>query len=59
MSKINLDKLPIYVINLEKSKDRWNKVEQSFKKEKIDKNLIKFLACDGSILDIDKMRKKR
>ena len=58
MSKINLDKLPIYVINLEKSKDRWNKVEKSFKKEKMDKNLIKFLACDGSILDIEKMRKK-
>ena len=54
MSKINLDKLPIYVINLEKSKDRWNKVEKSFKKEKMDKNLIKFLACDGSILDIEK-----
>ena len=58
MSKINLDKLPIYVINLEKSTGRWNKVEQSFKKEKMDKNLIKFLACDGSILDVEKMRKK-
>ena len=57
MSKINLDKLPIYVINLEKSTGRWNKVEQSFKKEKMDKNLIKFLACDGSILDVEKMRK--
>ena len=58
MSKVNLEKLPIYVINLEISKDRWNKVEKSFKKEKMDKNLIKFLACDGSIIDIDKMRKK-
>ena len=58
MSKINLDKLPIYVINLEKSTGRWNKVEQSFKKEKMDKNLIKFLACDGNILDVEKMRKK-
>jgi len=57
MSKINLDKLPIYIINLEKSTGRWNKVEQSFKKEKMDKNLIKFLACDGSILDVEKMRK--
>ena len=58
MSKINLDKLPFYVINLEKSTDRWKKVEASFKKEKMDKNLIKFLACDGSLLDVDKMRKK-
>ena len=58
MSKINLDKLPFYVINLEKSTDRWKKVEASFKKEKMDKNLIKFLACDGSLPDVDKMRKK-
>ena len=57
MSKINLNKLPFYVINLEKSTDRWNRVEASFKKEKMDKNLIKFLACDGNILDIEKMRK--
>ena len=57
MSKINLDKIPFYVINLEKSTDRWNKVENSFKKEKMDKNLIKFIACDGSVLDIEKMRK--
>ena len=58
MSKINLDKLPFYVINLEKSTDRWERVEASFKKEKMDKNLIKFLACNGSILDVEKMRKK-
>ena len=58
MSKINLDKIPFYVINLEKSTDRWNKVENSFKKEKMEKNLIKFIACDGSVLDIEKMRKK-
>ena len=57
MSKINLDKIPFYVINLEKSTDRWNKVENSFKKEKMEKNLIKFIACDGSVLDIEKMRK--
>ena len=54
MSKINLDKLPFYVINLEKSTDRWDKVENSFKKEKMDKNLIKFIACDGSVLDVEK-----
>ena len=40
MSKINLNKLPFYVINLEKSTDRWNRVEASFKKEKMNKNLI-------------------
>lgn len=57
MSKINLNNLPFYVINLEKSTDRWEKVEASFKKEKMEKNLIKFLACDGSVLDIVKMRK--
>ena len=35
MSKINLDKIPFYVINLEKSTDRWNKLK-TLLKEKMD-----------------------
>jgi GR25 family glycosyltransferase involved in LPS biosynthesis len=49
---ITNNNIPIYCINLERSKDRWKKVQKKFKNIKLNK----FLAVDGSKLnesDID------